>query len=257
MNMTPDRTSEEPYLSVIIPAYNEEARLGRTVMCVEEYLRHCGYSWELIVVDDGSTDDTVRVATAAFTSPHSSRVLRNPRNMGKGASVRAGMLAAKGRYRLFSDADLSTPIEEVEKLLRALQGDGAEVAIGSRRMKDSHLEQRQPFYRELMGWVFNLLVRALVLPNIRDTQCGFKLFTADAADHIFPKQRLDGFSFDVETLVLAARQGYRIEEVPVRWIDSPASRVRAVRDSYHMFLDVVTTYLRSDLQPLRLAPQKA
>ncbi|MDX2177751.1 MAG: glycosyltransferase family 2 protein [Candidatus Sumerlaeia bacterium] len=231
-------------LSVVIPAYNEESRLPATIRAVEKYLADRGGAWELIVVDDGSRDGTVAAAEGAFSSP-GSRVLRNPANMGKGASVKNGMLAARGRLRLFSDADLSTPIEEFEKLAKALEG-GAQVAIGSRAMAESRLEKRQPIHRETMGRVFNLIVRAVALGGIKDTQCGFKLFTAEAARAVFPRQRLNGFSFDVETLVLARKLGFRIAEVPVRWIDSPNSRVSPVRDSLRMFADVVRIRFRRE-----------
>lgn len=234
-----------PFLSVIVPAYNEEQRVPATIERIEEYLGTLGKTWELIVVDDGSRDRTIDVARAAMKSPNS-RVEPNPRNMGKGASIRNGMTMARGQFRLFSDADLSTPIEELEKLLAAMERDGAAVAIGSRALKESQLEKRQPLHRELMGRVFNLLVQAVALGGIKDTQCGFKLFTAPAAEAIFPKQRYDGFSFDVEILVLARKLGFRIVEVPVRWIDSPASRVSPIKDSAKMFWDVVKIRFRKD-----------
>ncbi len=232
-----------PFLSVIIPAYNEEARLPKTLERMEAYLSQQDYSWELIVMDDGSQDRTVEVAGKALSSPNS-RVVKNPRNLGKGATVRNGMLLAVGKFRLFSDADLSTPIEEVEKLLRAVQEEGYDVAIGSRALKESRLEVRQPFYREMMGRMFNLIVQIVLLGGIKDTQCGFKLFSGKAAEEVFSRQQLEGFSFDVEVLVLARRLGFRIAEVPVRWLDSPASRVSPLRDSIRMFLDVVRVRLR-------------
>jgi len=221
----------------VIPAYNEETRLPDTIRRVEDYLSEQDYTWELLVIDDGSKDRTVAVAEETMTSPNS-RVQRNPRNMGKGATVRNGMLAARGDYRLFSDADLSTPIEEVEKLLRAVREKRCEVAIGSRALKESQLEKRQPLYRELMGRTFNLIVQVVALGGIKDTQCGFKLFSREAAEYVFHEQQLEGFSFDVEILVLARSRGYRIAEVPVRWIDSPASRVSPIKDAVKMFSDV-------------------
>lgn len=242
---TASRGGEAPYLSVIVPAYNEETRVPATIQRIEEYLNAFGRSWELIVVDDGSRDNTIEAAKKAMKSPNS-RVAPNPRNMGKGASIRNGMTMARGQYRLFSDADLSTPIEELEKLLAAVEREGAEVAIGSRAMKESQLEVRQPLHREMMGRVFNIIVRTMALGGIKDTQCGFKLFTARAAEAIFPKQRYDGFSFDVEILVLARKQGFRIVEVPVRWIDSPASRVSPIKDSAKMFWDVIKIRFRRD-----------
>lgn len=239
MSEADEKKQKQPLLSVIIPAYNEEPRLGETIEAVEAYLGGRDYTWELVVVDDGSKDRTIEVARAAFTSPNS-RVVSNPRNMGKGATIRNGMLNhATGRYRLFTDADNSTPIEEVGKLIRRMRGGGCDIAIGSRALKDSQVEVHQPFYREMMGRVFNVLVQLIVLPGIRDTQCGFKLFTQEAAEYVFKRQTRDGFSFDVEILYLAYRAGYKIREVPVRWINSPASRVSPIKDSIEMFADLV------------------
>lgn len=243
MLQSPARVSA-PFLSVVVPAYNEEERLPETIAAIEAYLSRQSYTWELIVVDDGSRDDTVGAARAAFSQPHS-RVEKNPRNMGKGATIRNGMTKhARGRYRLFTDADNSTPIEETGKLLKAMRRRGADIAIGSRALKGSKLEVRQPFYREMMGRVFNTMVQLLAVPGIHDTQCGFKLFTRKAAEEIFPRQTLDGFSFDVEVLHIARRLGFRTIEVPVRWINSPASRVSPIRDSIRMFADVVRIRLR-------------
>lgn len=239
-----------PFLSVVIPAYNEEERLPATIARVEAYLTGFGRSWELIVVDDGSKDGTIAAARAAMKSPHS-RVEPNPRNMGKGASVRNGMAKARGQFRLFSDADLSTPIEDVTRLLDALQGGRHDVAIGSRAVEGAELIERQPFYREAMGRVFNLIVRGIALGGIHDTQCGFKLFTARAAEECFPRQKLDGFSFDVEVLLIARRLGFSIAEVPVRWENSPATRVSALRDSTRMFRDVMAIRFREDIRALK------
>jgi dolichyl-phosphate beta-glucosyltransferase len=231
-------TPSTPHLSVVIPAYNEEERLPSTIREIEAFLASKPYSWELIVVDDGSRDRTVEIARQTFSRPES-RVDCNPRNMGKGATVRRGMLLARGAFRLFTDADNSTPIQELDKLLARLESTGSDVAIGSRALRESQLEQRQPFYREFMGRTFNRIVQFLAVPGIRDTQCGFKLFTAPSAEHVFKRQRLEGFSFDVEVLMLARSGGFKIEEVPVRWINSPSSRVSPIKDSAKMFLDVV------------------
>lgn len=237
-------TEARPYLSVVIPAYNEETRLPDTIRTVEAFLASWGKTWELIVVDDGSKDGTIAAAKAAITQPYS-RVMPSPQNQGKGAAVRMGMMAAKGEYRLFSDADLSTPITELDKLMEQMQREGASVAIGSRALKESKLEVRQPIYREAMGRFFNVIVQTVALGGIRDTQCGFKLFSAKAAEDIFPRQQFMGFSFDVELLVLARKYGHKIAEVPVRWIDSPASRVSPIKDSAKMFVDVVRIRMRS------------
>jgi dolichyl-phosphate beta-glucosyltransferase len=226
-----------PYISIIIPAYNESQRIGTTLDQIKESFSGKPYTWEIVLVDDGSSDDTVAVAREHMPESRL-RILPNPRNLGKGTSIRNGMLAARGEFLLFSDADLSTPIEELDKLLSYCQR-GYDVAIGSRALKESRLEVRQPWYREFMGRVFNVMVRVLALSGIKDTQCGFKLFTREAAQAIFPKQRLSGFAFDVEILLLARKAGYRIKEVPVRWINSPSSKVSAFRDSLRMFIDLV------------------
>lgn len=208
-------------LSVVIPAYNEENRLPGTLAAILLFLRARGRAFEIVVVDDGSTDQTVAIAEQAGPEV---RVLKNPGNRGKGYSVRNGMLSAQGEWRLMCDADLSTPIEELSALEEALQG-GAQIAIASRAVEGAQLEKRQSIMRESSGRFFNLLVRWLHLKGIKDTQCGFKLFTAGAAEAAFRESRLDGFAFDVEALVLARRQGFTIREVPVRWRNDEQSRV--------------------------------
>ncbi|HEX6737253.1 MAG TPA: dolichyl-phosphate beta-glucosyltransferase [Vicinamibacteria bacterium] len=209
-------------LSVVIPAYNEAERLPPTLERVLGYLRGRGVSHEVVVVDDGSRDRTV--ARARAVGGDTVTVLANEVNRGKGYSVRRGMLAARGARRLMTDADLSTPIEDLERLAARLD-DGYQVAIGSRALPDSNVEIHQPWYRENMGRVFNAAVRLLALPGLKDTQCGFKLFSAEAAQAAFSRAQLDGFSFDVEALFLARRLGYRIAEVPVTWRNDAASRV--------------------------------
>jgi dolichyl-phosphate beta-glucosyltransferase len=222
---------------VVIPAYNEAERLPPTLERVLAYLRGRGQSHEIVVVDDGSRDQTV--ARARAVGGASLTVLANEVNRGKGYSVRRGMLAARGARRLMTDADLSTPIEDLELLAARLDA-GYDVAIGSRALPDSNVEIRQPWYRESMGRLFNALVRLLAVPGLKDTQCGFKLFTADAARAAFSRCHLDGFSFDVEALFLARRLGFRIAEVPVTWRNDAASRVglwggfRAFPDLLHI-----------------------
>ncbi len=240
-SLTPDLIllmASRPYISVIVPAYNEEERLPETLSAIQTFLEGRSFEWELIVADDGSTDRTVEVAKQAFRSD-CCRVLAAERNGGKGSAIRRGMLEAAGRYRLFTDADNSTPIEELPRIVRAMKRRGADIGIGSRGLPSSRIEVHQPFYRELMGRVFNLIVQAFALPGLKDTQCGFKVFSSEAARSVFPRQSFDGFSFDVEILYIARREGFRIVEVPVRWINSPASRVSPVRDSLNMFLDVL------------------
>lgn len=209
-------------LSIVIPAFNEEKRLPATLAAVKTYL--AATNWELseiVVVDDGSRDATAEVARAAGV-----RVLQNPGNRGKGYSVRHGMLKAQGEWLLFSDADLSTPIEEIEKLFAAIEGARANAAIGSRDLDRSLIGVRQPRFRELGGRFFNLVIRLLTGLPFHDTQCGFKLFEAAAAREIFRRQRVERFGFDVEVLYIAQRLGYRTLEVPVRWNDVAGTKVK-------------------------------
>ena len=228
-------------LSVVIPAYNESARIGSTLERVRDYLRAHFLHSEIIVVDDGSTDATAG-AVEGFCVKHSLppevRLLRNARNLGKGGSVKRGMLAARGKYILFSDADLSTPIEELPRLLAELRR-AAHVAIASRALPGSIIERRQHSVRQTMGKLFNLLVQTLLFRGIPDTQCGFKAFVGEVARELVRAQTMSGFAFDVELLMLARKRGFRIAQVPVRWRNSPSSRVRLFGDSARMFLDVL------------------
>ena len=208
-----------PELSVVIPAFNEASRLPPTLERVRAYLDARGRPYEILVVDDGSGDDTAARAQAAGVT-----VLRNGVNRGKGYSVRQGMLAARGARRLMTDADLSTPIEELERLA-ARMDEGFDVVIASRALPLSRIEVHQGAFRENMGRAFNLLVRLLVLPGLLDTQCGFKLFSAAAAEAAFSRARLDGFAFDVEALFIARQRGFRVAELPVVWRNDAATRV--------------------------------
>jgi len=214
---------------VVIPAYNEGRRLPPTLEKIQRYL--AGRPHEIIVVDDGSQDDTVaRAAEAGVT------VMSNEDNRGKGYSVRRGMLQARGDRRLMTDADLSTPIEELDRLMKKMD-EGYDVVIASRALPESNVEVRQPWYRENTGRLFNLCVRMLALPGLQDTQCGFKLFSAPAAEQAFAAARLDGFSFDVEALFVARRRGFRIAEVPVTWRNDEATRVDTFKGAV-AFLDL-------------------
>jgi dolichyl-phosphate beta-glucosyltransferase len=208
-------------LSVVIPAFNEEKRLPSTLATVLPFLRRRGETFEVVVVDDGSTDRTVEVAQAAGPEV---RVLKNPGNRGKGYSVRNGMLNAVGAWRLMTDADLSTPIEDLDTLKAALDGN-AQIAIASRAIAGANVVKHQSMARETSGRFFNLIVRVLHLPGVKDTQCGFKLFSAAAAEAAFRDSKLDGFAFDVEALVLARRAGFGIREVAVTWRNDEQTRV--------------------------------
>ena len=220
-------------LAVVIPAFNEANRLPSALDRIRDFLRIRGLRHEIVVVDDGSADGTADVGRAA-----GARVFVNDENRGKGYSVRRGMLEARGRLRLMTDADLSTPIEDYDKLHEAILR-GADVAIGSRAAADSSVQVRQGVFRETAGRGFNLLVQVTLLPGLHDTQCGFKLFTDRAARAAFDVATQDGFAFDVEVLVAARRRGLRIAEVGVTWRNDTASRV-GMGSGFRAFTDLLT-----------------
>ena len=228
----------KPILSIVIPAYNEEKRLGLSLRKIMDYLDSRGLQAEIVVVDDGSSDQTAAVAKEILKDWPLARVLVLPKNQGKGAAVREGVLQASGELILFSDADLSTPIEELEKML-PLAREGYEVVIASRALPGAEIKRKQSWLREHMGKTFNLFVRLLLIKGIKDTQCGFKLFQQEAARKIFSLVQCQGFAFDVEVLWWARKFGYKIAQVPVVWVNSPESRVRLIRSSIKMFLDLV------------------
>ena len=235
--------SEKIELSVVVPAFDEQDRIEATLERTLGYLAEHRPSSEVIVVDDGSSDYTAaRVEAVAARQPRLS-LIRLPQNRGKGAAVRTGMLAARGEKLLFMDADLATPIEEIEKLEPPLVA-GADVVIGSRGLRESDIRKRQPLPRELMGRTFNVIVRSLLLGGFKDTQCGFKLFTRAAAQDLFGNQILDGFAFDVEVLLLAKERGYDVREVPVVWYHAPNSKVSPVTDASRMFVDLLKLRVR-------------
>lgn len=221
-------------ISIIIPAYNEERRLPSTLDAIARYLRSGSWEFaEIVVVNDGSRDRTAAVAAAA-----GARLVENPGNRGKGFSVRHGVLKAAGEWLLISDADLSAPIAELDRLWRMAERENAEIAIGSRALDRSLIGVHQPAIREFAGRVFNLVMRLVTGLPFHDTQCGFKLFRHDAACEIFRRQRLDGFGFDVEALYIAARLGYRTLEIPVRWDDVAGTKVSAT-GGLAAFLDIL------------------
>lgn len=226
-------------ISVVIPAYNEEKRLGPTLEKLRDYLASRFGDFELIVVDDGSTDGTAALVKRMAAEIPGLKLIENERNFGKGHSIKRGVLASTGDLVLTSDADMSTPIGELDKLIPFVSEGGCDIAIGSRGLKQSELLKRQPWYRERMGKAFNALVRLLLIRGIKDTQCGFKLFKREAAQRLFGLSLIRGFSFDAEILFVAGKSGMKIREVPVKWLNSPTSKVKILRDSSRMLIDLL------------------
>ncbi|MFI5059223.1 MAG: dolichyl-phosphate beta-glucosyltransferase [Candidatus Acidiferrales bacterium] len=226
-----------PDISIIVPSYNEERRLPETLERIAAYVRASGREVEILVVDDGSTDGTAAVAESFRSKFGALRVLSNGVNRGKGYSVRHGMLEARGRIVLFTDADLSAPIEEADKLFAAMET--YDVAIGSRALDRGLISVHQSKFREFAGIIFNTIVRLCLRLPFVDTQCGFKAFRREPCRIIFEQQRIERFGFDPELLYLARRHGLRAVEIPVRWGHSPTTKVSMFRDSLQMFLDVL------------------
>lgn len=232
-------TSAAVDVSVVIPAYNEAQRITSSLLRIEEYFRRQKFSFEVVVVDDGSSDKTCETVLAASAKNPTVRLVRNDRNRGKGFSVRHGVLEAKGEVVLFTDADLSAPIEESDKLIHVIREEGIDVAIGSRALNRQLIGVHQPWWREQSGKVFNFLVRLLLgLPYI-DTQCGFKAFRRLPMIPVFQRQTILGFGFDPEMLYIANRHGLRIKEIPVRWDHIEGSKVSYLSDSLNMFFDLL------------------
>ncbi|MCS6828343.1 MAG: glycosyltransferase family 2 protein [Caldilinea sp.] len=236
-------SSQTIFLSIIIPAYNEERRLPPSLEKVVAFLQRQTYKSEVIVVENGSTDRTTEVVQA-FIEAHQDaedkvRLALLHSSPGKGAAVKVGMLAAQGDYRFICDADLAMPIEEIVKFLPPVQRQGMfDIAIASREAPGA-VRYNEPLYRHIMGRVFNLLVRMMAVPGIQDTQCGFKMFTRQAALHLFPLQQIDGWSFDVEVLYIARQHGLRLIEVPIHWHYQEDSRVRPVHDTVNMVRELL------------------
>jgi len=217
---------DQPHLSVVIPAYNEEKRITKTLKEVENYLKTQAYHWEIIVVNDGSKDNTATVVQKLTPEIRNLRLIDNKENHGKGYVVRQGMLEAQGKYRVFTDADNSTTLDHVERMWPEFEA-GYEVVIGSRDIEGAKLAVPQPWWRRRVGDVFNLMVQIMCgLWGIWDTQCGFKGFSQKATEEIFPQCTIDRFAFDPEILVVAKKMGYKIQEVPVTWINDPDSKVK-------------------------------
>lgn len=221
----------EPVVSIVIPAYNEEQRIGCSLGRIGDYFDGRGEPWELIVVDDGSTDGTAALVERFATAQPdgTARLLRHETNRGKGAAVRTGMLATRGQVALFTDADLSTPVEQFDLFARRL-ADGNAVVIGTRKSPEARLEKRQPRLRETLGKGFTWLSNFLVVSGVSDFTCGFKCFSRQAAQTVFKVQRLSNWSFDAEVLFLCRKHGFRIAEVPVHWADAQGTKVRLKRD---------------------------
>lgn len=241
--MTHNDETPEIYLSVIIPAFNEQERIADSLYTIKDYLSKQSYRSEIIVVDDGSSDLTMEIVKfidiygREIKEQEEGTLLENIKNVGKGFSVARGMIKARGKIILFSDADLSTPIEEVEKLLPHIEA-GYSVVIGSRGLKDSIVEKK-PFHRQIISNVLNLIVRFLAVSGIRDTQCGFKAYTRDAAQRVALLQRIYGFAFDIEHLYIAKKLGLRIKEVPVKWDHKDGSKVDLTKESIRMIFDMI------------------
>ena len=230
--------SRAPAYSIVIPAYNEGSRVGDTLERVLAFANQQGWDAEVIVVNDGSRDNTAQIVADYARKDPRLRLLENPGNRGKGYSVRNGMLNACGKILLFSDADLSSPIEEAQKLFDALER-GADIAIGSRWLESGLQTQRQPLHRQLFGRVFNLLLRIILGLTFRDTQCGFKAFTRRAAEKIFPLQQIERWGFDPELLYLANKFRLKVIEVPVAWAHREGTRINPLRDGAKMFLEML------------------
>lgn len=226
----------EPYLSIVIPAYNEAERIVPTIGAIASHVSGLGFTWELIIADDGSTDDTVKlVQELGFANL---KLLIAGQNGGKGSAVQRGMLAARGRYILFDDADNSTPIEELAKVLSKLAQEGYDIAVGSRAVRGAE-EAKRSLMRRLMSGALRWMVKHIFRIGVQDTQCGFKLFTREAAHHLCQVQTIMGFSFDLELLYLAYKFGYRVAEVPVAWVDAPGSKVDPTKEARRFLRDLV------------------
>jgi glycosyltransferase involved in cell wall biosynthesis len=222
-----------PTYSIVLPAYNESARIGATLESIFSHAAGRGWDAEVIVVNDGSSDGTAGIVKDLAARHPGLYLVENPGNRGKGYSVRNGMLHARGQFLVFSDADLSSPIAEADKLFAAIAG-GADIAIGSRWLKTELQTRRQPFYRQLFGRIYNLALRVILGLRFKDTQCGFKAFNRRAADALFPVQQIERWGFDPELLYLARRFGFVVKEVPVEWAHREGTRINPFVDGLHM-----------------------
>src|SRR5579859_3163238 len=235
---SPDPQTDQPRYSIIVPAYNERLRIGGTLERIVEHLKAQNWNAEIVVVNDGSRDDTNEVVSRYAAEHPQIRLIQNPGNQGKGYAVRNGMLNARGQVLLFTDADLSSPISEAHKLFAALEK-GADVAIGSRWLDPSLQFQRQSLKRQIMSRTFNIFTRAVLTFPYHDTQCGFKAFTQRGARMIFPLQKINRWGFDAEIIYLAHHLKLEVAEVPVAWGNDERSKVHPWRDGFHMGLDTL------------------
>ena len=226
-------------ISIVIPAYNEKKRIRGSLSEVFAFMSDSGMEYEIIVVDDGSSDGTSRIVESMAADSPKVILVRYEKNRGKGHALRTGALVAKGDFVLVMDADLSTPMEELWKMMPYLAKGEYDIAIGSRALALSDIIRKQPWWRQGMGKMFNKIVKTLVIGDFSDTQCGFKLFAGNVARTLFGEAKIDRFAYDVEILARAKKKGYRILEVPIRWVDSPESKVDPLKDSLQMLADLV------------------
>lgn len=226
----------EPKLSIVIPAYNEQERIVATIGAIASHVSDLGFPWEMLIADDGSKDDTVKIVEELGLV--NLTVLKTPQNGGKGSAVQRGMLASRGKYVLFDDADNSTPIEEVSKLLNKLEKEGFDVAVGSRAAEGAE-EGKKTLFRKILSGGLRWIVKNIFRIGVKDTQCGFKMYTREAAQKLHTKQTIMGFSFDLEILYLASKYGYKIAEVPVSWIDAPGSKVDTRKEIQRFLRDLM------------------
>ncbi|MFC1544973.1 dolichyl-phosphate beta-glucosyltransferase [Gemmatimonadota bacterium] len=234
-------SQNEPFLSLVIPAYNEEHRIGGTIQGMIDYCRERPYDIEILVVDDGSSDDTKKIAESYIGRGVALEIIRYEPNRGKGHAVRTGMLAARGRYVLFADADMSTPVEMLERFEPLMEA-GEDVIIGTRKVAQATVARHQPFYRENMGKVFTWLSNTVLGLHVSDFTCGFKCFSRRTVEPVFGRQTVWGWGYDTEIIYLACKLGYKISEVPVVWYNDEATRVKLWKHVFTSFAELVSIW---------------
>jgi len=227
----------EIYYSCIVPVYNESGRFDRGIAAIHHYLERAGHPYEIVIVDDGSEDDTLSLGEKFAEGKTNVKVISYKPNRGKGAAVKVGVMEAAGQYVFFSDIDLSVPIEYIEQFMPVLEN-GTDVVIGTRRTSDATIAVHQPWYREFLGEIFRRMVRAFFVPEVTDFTCGFKSFKADVAREVFKRSRITGWTFDAETIFIADKLGYHIKEIPVVWSNEEGTKVRVVRAAVNSLLEL-------------------